>query len=72
MTSPSGPANRQGIPDRDPRLIAVMPLHDITTLYGEPGLRARFAIEAGRLASPADRVRFRAEAEAAAAAGLSR
>ena len=55
MTSPSGPGNRQGIPDRDLRLIAVMPLHDITTLYGEPGLRARFAIEAERLASPADR-----------------
>jgi hypothetical protein len=55
MTSPSGPDNGPDIPDSDLRLIAVMPLHDITALYGEPGLRARFAIEAERLASPADR-----------------
>ena len=51
MTSLADP----GIPDSDLRLIAVMPLHTITTLHGERGLRARLAIEAERLFSVADR-----------------
>ncbi len=32
-----------------------MPLHAITTLYGEHGLRERFALETARLADPAAR-----------------
>jgi hypothetical protein len=39
------------------RLLAVMPLHAITTSYGEDGLRERLLIEAGRLpAADRDRV----------------
>jgi HD domain len=37
------------------RLLAVMPLHAITTLYGEKALRERFALETARLDSTADR-----------------
>jgi hypothetical protein len=37
------------------RLLSVMPLHAITTIYGEHGLRERFALETTRLADPADR-----------------
>lgn len=33
----------------DGRLLAIMPLHAITMLYGEDGLRERLLIEAGRL-----------------------
>jgi (p)ppGpp synthase/HD superfamily hydrolase len=36
------------------QLLSVMPLHAVTTMYGEQGLRERFALEAGRLADPAD------------------
>ncbi len=35
------------------QLLSVMPLHAITTMYGEQGLRERFALETDRLADPA-------------------
>jgi hypothetical protein len=41
------------IPDDGAKILAVMPLHAITAVYGEQGLRARLAIEAGRLDDPA-------------------
>jgi hypothetical protein len=54
MTPPSRQADRaHGLPGRE--LIAVMPLHAITTVYGERGLRARLEFEAARLDSPAER-----------------
>ena len=37
------------------RLVATMPLHAITSTYGEEGLRARFAAEAGRWPGPDQR-----------------
>ena len=37
------------------RLLSVMPLHAITTMYGEQGLRERFALEAARLINPGAR-----------------
>jgi len=37
------------------RLVATMPLHAITSTYGEEGLRARFAIEVGRRPGPDQR-----------------
>ncbi len=37
------------------RLVATMPLHAITSTYGEEGLRARFAAEAGRWPEPGRR-----------------
>jgi transcriptional regulator with XRE-family HTH domain len=37
------------INDMEQQLVAVMPLHAITAIYGEQGLRARFAVEAARL-----------------------
>ena len=37
------------------RLITVMPLHAVTAMYGEQGLRARFAAEMTRFPDPADR-----------------
>jgi (p)ppGpp synthase/HD superfamily hydrolase len=40
----------------DRRLLAAMPLHAITTTYGEAGLRERFAAEIAPL-PPADRIR---------------
>ena len=39
------------------RVIAVMPLHAITAIHGEAGLRERFAAEIARLPDPADRER---------------
>jgi transcriptional regulator with XRE-family HTH domain len=39
------------------RVIAVMPLHAITAIHGEQGLRARFAAEIARLPDPAERER---------------
>jgi (p)ppGpp synthase/HD superfamily hydrolase len=39
----------RGIPDAEQRILAVMPLHAITSLYGETGLRARLALETARL-----------------------
>lgn len=54
MTPPPRQADSaHGLPGRE--LIAVMPLHAITTLYGERGLRARLELETARLDSPADR-----------------
>ncbi len=35
------------------QLLPVMPLHAITTMYGEQGLRGRFALETAQLADPA-------------------
>jgi (p)ppGpp synthase/HD superfamily hydrolase len=39
----------RGLPDAEQRILAVMPLHAITTRYGELGLRARLALEVARL-----------------------
>ena len=53
--SPPGAATAFGAAER--RLLAAMPLHAITTSYGEGGLRERLLIEAGRLpAADRDRV----------------
>jgi hypothetical protein len=38
-----------GIPDAEQNILAVMPLHAITAVYGEQGLRARLAIETAQL-----------------------
>ena len=46
-TAPSLASERQ--------LLSVMPLHAITTMYGEQGLRERFALETARLTDPAAR-----------------
>ena len=40
-------------------LLSVMPLHAITTVYGEQGLRERFALETARLTDPAARGQVR-------------
>ena len=37
------------------QLVTVMPLHAVTAMYGEQGLRARFAAEIARFPDPADR-----------------
>src|ERR1700751_3277522 len=37
------------------RLVATMPLHAITSIYGEEGLRARFAVELERWPGPGQR-----------------
>ena len=37
------------IPDEGQQILTVMPLHAISTVYGEQGLRARLAIETARL-----------------------
>jgi transcriptional regulator with XRE-family HTH domain len=39
----------------DLRLVTVMPLHAVTAMYGEQGLRARFAAEIARFPDPAGR-----------------
>jgi hypothetical protein len=44
-----GTPDAEHIPDGEHRILAVMPLHAITSLYGEAGLRARLAIETARL-----------------------
>lgn len=46
-------------------LLAAMPLHAITTTYGEPGLRERFSVEIERFAA-ADRERLERALELAA------
>ena len=43
------------IPDDEQKILAEMPLHAITAVYGEQGLRARLAIETGRLDDAAGR-----------------
>ena len=40
------------IPGEGQQILAVMPLHAITAVYGEQGLRARLAIETARLDDP--------------------
>jgi len=40
------------IPSEGQQILAVMPLHAITVVYGEQGLRARLAIETARLGDP--------------------
>ena len=37
------------IPDEEQQILTVMPLHAISAVYGEQGLRARLAIETARL-----------------------
>jgi hypothetical protein len=39
-------------PTNEWQLLSVMPLHAITTMYGEQGLRERFALETARLTDP--------------------
>ena len=48
--SGSGP-----VEEMDLRLVSVMPLHAVTAMYGEQGLRARFAAEMARFPDPAGR-----------------
>jgi transcriptional regulator with XRE-family HTH domain len=48
--SGGGPAE-----EMDLRLVSVMPLHAVTAMYGEQGLRARFAAEMARFPDPAGR-----------------
>jgi hypothetical protein len=43
------------VPDEGQQILAVMPLHAISAVYGEQGLRARLAIETGRLGDAAGR-----------------
>jgi (p)ppGpp synthase/HD superfamily hydrolase len=46
---PGEASSTHTIHEAERRLIALMPLHAITTMYGEEGLRVRFAIETARL-----------------------
>ena len=43
------------VDEADLRLVTVMPLHAVTAMYGEQGLRARFAAEIARFPDPAVR-----------------
>ena len=43
------------VDEADLRLVTVMPLHAVTAMYGEQGLRARFAAELARFPDPAAR-----------------
>ena len=43
------------VDEADLRLVTVMPLHAVTAMYGEQGLRARFAAEIARFPDPAGR-----------------
>ena len=43
------------VDDADLQLVTVMPLHAVTAMYGEQGLRARFAAEIARFPDPAGR-----------------
>jgi hypothetical protein len=45
----AAPGGGRVLDDRELRLVAVMPLHAVTSVYGEEGLRARFAAETARL-----------------------
>jgi hypothetical protein len=51
VTQPEGHASHAV----ERRLLSIMPLHAITTLYGEKGLRERFALETARLAGASGR-----------------
>jgi (p)ppGpp synthase/HD superfamily hydrolase len=67
MTNPPDPAQKTyGITDEGQRMIAVMPLHAITALYGEQGLRARLAIETARLDDAASQRKIREALQLAA------
>jgi transcriptional regulator with XRE-family HTH domain len=48
-----GQAAGRLVDEADLRLITVMPLHAVTAMYGEQGLRARFAAEIARFPDPA-------------------
>jgi len=63
----AGQAASDGRPvdDADLQLVMVMPLHAVTAMYGEQGLRARFAAEIARLPGPAGRDRAAAALELA-------
>ena len=56
-TSPPGRPGPSTAPSlaSERQLLSVMPLHAITTMYGEQGLRERFALETARLTDPAAR-----------------
>ena len=43
------------VDEADLQLVTVMPLHAVTAMYGEQGLRARFAAEIARFPDPAAR-----------------
>jgi hypothetical protein len=43
------------VPDEGQQIVAVMPLHAISAVYGEQGLRARLAIETARLGDASSR-----------------
>ena len=47
-----GAASGELVDESDRQLITVMPLHAITAMYGEQGLRARFGAEITRLPDP--------------------
>jgi hypothetical protein len=53
------------IPAEGQQILAVMPLHAISTVYGEQGLRARLAIETARLGDPPSRQKVREALELA-------
>ena len=50
-----GAAAAGPVGDADLQLVTVMPLHAVTAMYGEQGLRARFAAEMERFPDPAGR-----------------
>ena len=54
-TPPGGEASGELVDASDRQMITVMPLHAITAMYGEQGLRARFDAEIARLPDGAGR-----------------
>jgi (p)ppGpp synthase/HD superfamily hydrolase len=67
MTHPADRADSTyGTPDAEQKVIAVMPLHTITTLYGEQGLRTRLAIETARHSDAASQQKVREALQLAA------
>lgn len=54
-TDGAGPVSGGLAGEPDPRLVTVMPLHAVTAMYGEQGLRTRFAAEIARFPDPAAR-----------------
>jgi len=53
------------------RIVEHMPLHAITALYGERGLRERFATETARLGDPTGRRKIKQALQLAGASTLS-
>jgi hypothetical protein len=49
------PASTEPEPTAERQVLSVMPLHAITAMYGEQGLRERLALEASRVLDPAGR-----------------